>query len=501
MIKTYLPIIILLATTGLVLFGYVHPGHILEGDFSLYFRQAESLCLGDMQKVFDDMQVMLSCSTDKMYSPTLYPWGYPILIAPLYAMFGFNFYPYKIAQWLFINLGILFFYLQMCNLPKFRWQAFLIALIIGMQPAFSTYILVLLSEPSYFFCIMLSVYTMRKVYIDKPLQIRCIPQYIAVGVLFLFTAQVRTEGALLFPALFVLLCSSLFCPSQKIESSTRLSTIRKLTILFIPFFSALILYSIGSAVLPSGFLRHIDHTSLTTWQSVSNNALAYFHDLGKFIPFSGDIGISFFLFLSCGGMIRSYKTHLFEIIFLCLSIPLLLIWPHQNTRHLLALFPFIFFFFIKGVDYIAFSWKGKPLSFYIAILMLALLLPHSVRYSVAGYNSTTAYDKPYGFKNPDYKELVNVVKEKIPLNEYVAFSYNRALYLSTDRISFPAFGSIDTTRKYAQWYIYFRNGGTYFQYSSFDIERYSPYFTQIYKNRSFILYRVSMLSEGEIKNK
>ena len=49
-------------------------GHIFNGDFALYIRQAQSIQYGDMQQVFSDMQEMIAHSTYQRYSPILYPW-------------------------------------------------------------------------------------------------------------------------------------------------------------------------------------------------------------------------------------------------------------------------------------------------------------------------------------------------------------------------------------------------------------------------------------------
>ena len=66
-------------------------GHIFNGDFALYIRQAQSIQYGDMQQVFSDMQEMIAHSTYQRYSPILYPWGYPLLLFPCVALFGINY--------------------------------------------------------------------------------------------------------------------------------------------------------------------------------------------------------------------------------------------------------------------------------------------------------------------------------------------------------------------------------------------------------------------------
>lgn len=72
-------------------------GHIFNGDFALYIRQAQSIQYGDMQQVFSDMQEMIAHSTYQRYSPILYPWGYPLLLFPCVALFGINYFAFKIV--------------------------------------------------------------------------------------------------------------------------------------------------------------------------------------------------------------------------------------------------------------------------------------------------------------------------------------------------------------------------------------------------------------------
>lgn len=67
-------------------------GHIFNGDFALYIRQAQSIQYGDMQQVFSDMQEMIAHSTYQRYSPILYPWGYPLLLFPCVVLFGINYF-------------------------------------------------------------------------------------------------------------------------------------------------------------------------------------------------------------------------------------------------------------------------------------------------------------------------------------------------------------------------------------------------------------------------
>mgnify|MGYP001026190851 CR=1 FL=1 len=85
-------------------------GHIFNGDFALYIRQAQSIQYGDMQQVFSDMQEMIAHSTYQRYSPILYPWGYPLLLFPCVALFGINYFAFKIVGVICLVGAFIFLY-------------------------------------------------------------------------------------------------------------------------------------------------------------------------------------------------------------------------------------------------------------------------------------------------------------------------------------------------------------------------------------------------------
>jgi hypothetical protein len=79
-------------------------GHNWGGDFPQYIAQAKSLNDGTIDKLLENSTFRYEKSDSALLSPKLYPWGFPILLAPIYHFFGFNIFAMKF----FVNLFFLF---------------------------------------------------------------------------------------------------------------------------------------------------------------------------------------------------------------------------------------------------------------------------------------------------------------------------------------------------------------------------------------------------------
>lgn len=63
-------------------------GHWWGDDWALYIRQAEGLLDGDPGSVVDQNRFAVDSSRGAAFSPPLYPWGFPLLLAPAVAILG-----------------------------------------------------------------------------------------------------------------------------------------------------------------------------------------------------------------------------------------------------------------------------------------------------------------------------------------------------------------------------------------------------------------------------
>lgn len=63
-------------------------GHWWGDDWALYIRQADALVSGEPRRVLDENEFTVSMSRGAAFSPPLYPWGFPLVLAPFVAVWG-----------------------------------------------------------------------------------------------------------------------------------------------------------------------------------------------------------------------------------------------------------------------------------------------------------------------------------------------------------------------------------------------------------------------------
>jgi hypothetical protein len=125
-------------------------GHNWGGDFPQYLAQAKSLNDGTLDRLMENSTFRYEKSDSVLLSPKLYPWGFPILLAPIYHVFGFNIFAMK----LFVNLFFLFSVAIVYLLFKDKIsniQNILIAAIIAFNPYFFNFKEHILSDIPFMF--------------------------------------------------------------------------------------------------------------------------------------------------------------------------------------------------------------------------------------------------------------------------------------------------------------------------------------------------------------
>lgn len=88
---SYAPAIALALIVGAmtaVMLASRRDGHWWGDDWALYIRQAQSLVDGDPQRVIDQNLFTVESSRGAAFSPPLYPWGFPLILAPFVAVVG-----------------------------------------------------------------------------------------------------------------------------------------------------------------------------------------------------------------------------------------------------------------------------------------------------------------------------------------------------------------------------------------------------------------------------
>ena len=449
----------------------IDSGYIFNGDFALYIAQARSICEGTMDKMAIDMEKMISLSTYQRYSPVLYPWGYPLLLSPVYAMFGIDYTAFKVLSVLLV-FGFLFFLYRNFRLCGNRKCAILLMLLVGISPYFLVFCNTVITELPFLCFIYASLYFINHTYQKN--SIASFWELLFLGGLLFFTAQIRTEGYLLFPALFAMQCKKGICRKRNI----------------LPYLSAIICWMFFSLFFISGYTSHFEHFKDLEWTKIEENIMLYFRLPGvllycDFLSFN----VAFFLICLLGAY-RNFRDYIAECIFGLSCLLLIIIWPYAEVRYWLPIYPLMLFFFLKGVEEMI---KAFPSVYVKRMVIFAIIIEMS--FSIYGYfKGVTFYPTNYTSFNPNVesmesKEMFEYLQNNTDPDDVVACGESRAVYLYTDRLSCNISGDIREVDK-VDWYVLFRNREGYLQYDATLIRQHRKHFKKCFSNKDFVIYKV-----------
>lgn len=325
-------------------------GHDWGGDFALYLNQAQAINQGELAALYHSNQFTVEKS-DRLIGPYLYPMGYPLLLSPVIALIGLNFYWLKIYTSLFFYLGLILLY----RLIKPHFKTLYPALLLISFLSFSEFFLFhgdqLLSDFPFFFFVILSLSYFKK----DPTRL----QQVLLAILILFTYLIRELGIMLLPALLVYQLS-IYKPKEILKSYS-ISYLLFLVLLILSF----ILFPFGSKNHFSLLLAEI------SWNSFQEN-FTYYAELleGFFRGLSKSDYLAYILLLLfLVGLFEAAKKLSHWITFLFFSVLVLMLWPYQQgMRFLFVCLPFILFFLLKPIERLP-KWPRYlllyPLTFYL----------------------------------------------------------------------------------------------------------------------------------------
>ena len=225
-------------------------GHIFNGDFALYIRQAQSIQYGDMQQVFSDMQEMIAHSTYQRYSPILYPWGYPLLLFPCVVLFGINYFAFKIVGVIcLVGAFIFLYYHPILSKERFRMSVLLVLALLTGNIFYWGYVNSVSSELPFFCFLMFSFWDNE--------QTLCIEgtDRKANYTIHRFRYSSFFHGTDSYGRiLLIYFLNSYFNGKTDYQDGG----------FFLPYASALCIWFVFTLVFPSGYTEHFEHFKVVT---------------------------------------------------------------------------------------------------------------------------------------------------------------------------------------------------------------------------------------------
>jgi hypothetical protein len=409
-LRTVLPLSVVLLGIAAFYTLTLRRGNFWADDYALYIHHAKNIVEG---RPYADTGYVYNPDVAD-YSPRAYPPVFPLLLAPVYRVFGFNF--------LAMKFEVVIFFLLTLVVLSFYWSGDLrrpsliaLLLILGLSPIFWGFKDSIVADIPFLFFFYLVAWVTQ----SAPRNTSTWWAWAAVnGFLLYLCAGTRTIGLTLIPGflLYELLC-------RKLTRFTAVSLVA---------FSAFLL--VQRRLFGSGEQSYADqlHPTLST---VVSNAKLYSHDFMMLWTRSLGLGFCVALFLittvvACYGFAIHLKHGLRALdVFLVPYLAMVLLWPApQGIRFLLPVIPYYAYLMLLGLQglprFLPVHWTKVA----TATLLLLIATSYAAAFSHAAYGTIRQTDGRASFN-----DLCRFIENHTSPQDVFIFRRSRALSLFTSR--------------------------------------------------------------------
>ncbi len=409
-------------------------GHNWGDDFALYLAQAASLLDGSAETLIQRNAFTVENSTIDL-RPVVYPWGYPLSLAPLYRLCGLMKPRCLKLPGLFFYAAFLAVYFLLLHRRLAHKEALLLTALFAFNPTLIAAQDNILSDIPFLFFSTLSLLLIDAwVVADKGK--RAAPGLQALLGLTLFLATfTRSNGLLLLPVL--LLSQGVALWRERLGG---LSLRERFPSLATPYVAFAALFLLSHALLPGAegsYLSQIETFDLAA--SLTRLRIYLFRLPGDFfagIPAQDVVFAIALAFFVVGAAALAWQEIHFLAFYLA-SVALYAIWPYwQGVRFLFPILPLFVYFSYQGMQWFTARLREhlhrdtSPLiPLYWGAVTLALLAA-SMQGAAANVAADGAINGPF---DPYSQEMFTFVREEIAPESVIVFFKPRALRLMTDR--------------------------------------------------------------------
>ncbi len=425
--KKELPILALIVlASGILSASLLTRGHLWWDDFASYIMQAQSILRGDMADFVRHNAISIQQSSFPV-GPVAYPWGFPLILVPFYAVFGLNILGLKLINILFYGLFLTLFYFTARN----RLSAAASAVLTGFfafNPALLQAHDLLLSDIPFLFFTTLTIALFERFIWEKEAAPPAIIQ-ICIGAALFMAVFIRTTGIALLAALFVL---------DFIRPRRVLGQIRAHAAIYITFFA---LYSLQSLVFPGGQESYFTHFDQFSFARLLENIAYYFTlpvTLFEPLPAAGLLyALTGILFVA--GAITNFWRSLPALAFSAILLAINILWPErQGLRFIYPILPFFALLACLGgqalIERLPLNRQSLAQNGLIMLWVALSGIFLAISLTLGGLLTGVRPEINGPFDDVS-RQMFTFIREQTPPNSLVIFFKPRAMRLFTDRDS------------------------------------------------------------------
>jgi hypothetical protein len=336
--KDFLIIFIITLIASVMSVSFFSTGHLWWDDFASYILQARAILEGRMAEFVQENGRAIAQSTYPV-GPAAYPWGFPLLLAPIHAVVGMSITAFKLVNTAAFAAFLVVFYCYARS--RFdRPLSAALASVLAFSPALLKAHDLILADFSFLFAASLAVFLLDRQW-RNPTQPA--PAKFLLGGMIFFGFFLRTNGILLLGPL-------LLVDFLQWRAGTR-PGYRLMALPYLVFFS---LFALSLFIFPGGQSSYFNHYELFFSPARLFDNIFFYLTLPGWL-FDG-IPLSELLFALTGlaclwGILQKARAELPALAFSLLTLGIFITWPErQGLRFIYPILPFYLIFAAHGLN-------------------------------------------------------------------------------------------------------------------------------------------------------
>jgi 4-amino-4-deoxy-L-arabinose transferase-like glycosyltransferase len=406
--------------------GTLRRGHEWGDDFAWYILQAKSVLNGTIDE-FMETSAFTNNESTTYVGPLAYPWGYPLILMPAYALRGIHPLVLKLPGLFFYAAFLICLYLLMKSRLT-QTESLLIVALFAFNPLLIQFLDQILSDIPFLFFSTLSLWLITR---DAR---RGILQNLLIGASIYFLVFIRTTGILLLGCFLILEFFKLLNHRRDWPAVWQI-VLDSLIVCS----SFVLLWILNSMLFPSGGGSYLSQYAGMTVETVKDFTVRYFNVYSSF--FGGTAGwkylyyglVAFFLL----GIGRRWKEDLVFILFFSFWMIVHITYPYwQGPRYIFPLLPIFIYFIFQGMGFVVgklppkYAQAGRWTLYGFWSLILVVFLVNSSANVYANLQNDRDISGPF---DPFSKEVYKYIVEETPAESVVIFFKPRVMKLMTGR--------------------------------------------------------------------
>ena len=509
--NTLVPFLLIVGVGGVLLYGTLTSGHNWGDDFALYIMQAKSLTEAAPHGFIEANRFTVEQSSYPI-GPIAAPWGFPVLLAPFYAVFGLNMIALKAVGMLSYVLFLVLLWFGFRRVHSPFWFLCLVCLF-ALSPQLLGFSNNILTDLPFLLFSTLGLVLIGALVIEERILISRLWDSVIIGIVIAAAFFVRTNGILLLVSLgFSQLISYVQWQLQEYRrnvkdewSLTSLITplsvgsvsVKSLLVHLVPyavFFCLVVVWKLALPGVEESQLSSLKSISMEILKSNLRYYLALPSEFFYGVP-SPNLMYAASIPFVVAGMIRRRRSDYHMMVYMVLTLLLYVIYPAtQGLRYLYPVLPFYVSFVLSGLEAlqgsrIVVEKRFRKLLCYVPVVLVifyfGLQSVHNVYENISQDRETS-----YGPFAETSKSMFSFIAEHTEEESTVIFFKPRVMRLMTNHKAIMINKAEELSR--GDYLCMYLRSGAYDQVSAPVVEELLGEGTAqlVYENSDFKVYRL-----------